>query len=113
MVEHAANLRVRRLSDNTELRATANRRTTELLQERGLIGVAKPGGVLDPTVWCLTSRHRERLLMTPEEREAMECRFIEINRRLGILAPLEASDGASPELDARNWKPYTRNAISS
>jgi hypothetical protein len=45
---------LRRLKDNTEVRATANRRTIEGLQERGLIAVAKRGGVVNPTVWRLT-----------------------------------------------------------
>ena len=39
-------------------------------------------------------------MMTLEEREAMERRLIEINRRLGFLAPLEISDEPPPELDA-------------
>lgn len=47
---------LRRLKDNTELRATANRRTIDTLQARGLIAVAKPGTVLNPTVWRLTSK---------------------------------------------------------
>jgi hypothetical protein len=47
---------LRRLKDNTEVRATANRRTIEALQERGLIALAKAGGVLNPTVWRLTSK---------------------------------------------------------
>jgi hypothetical protein len=47
---------LRRMKDNTELRATANRSTIEALQERGLIAVAKDGGVLNPTVWRLTSK---------------------------------------------------------
>ena len=38
--------------------------------------------------------------MTPEEREAMERRLIQINRRLGVLAPLKISDESPPELDA-------------
>ena len=38
--------------------------------------------------------------MTPEEREVMELRVIEINRRLSILAPLEINDEMPPELDA-------------
>ena len=38
--------------------------------------------------------------MRPEEREAMERRLIEINRRLDILAPLEISNESPPELDA-------------
>lgn len=37
--------------------------------------------------------------LTPEEREAMERRLIEINRRLG-LSPHEVSDEPPPELDA-------------
>lgn len=47
---------LRRLKDNTEVRATANRRTIEGLQQRGLIAVAKAGGVLNPTVWRLTAK---------------------------------------------------------
>ena len=47
---------LRRLKDKTEVRATANRRTIEALQERGLISVAKSGGVFNPTVWRLTSK---------------------------------------------------------
>lgn len=42
---------LRRLQDNAEVRAAANRRTIEALQEHGLIAVAKPGTVLTPTVW--------------------------------------------------------------
>jgi hypothetical protein len=43
---------LRRLKDNTELRAASvNRRTIEQLQKRGLISVAKSGGVVKPTVW--------------------------------------------------------------
>ena len=38
--------------------------------------------------------------MTPEERESMERRLIEINRRLGNLAPVEISNESPPELDA-------------
>lgn len=45
-----------RLEDNAELRATANRRTIEALQERRLIVVAKAGSVLNPIVWRLTSK---------------------------------------------------------
>jgi hypothetical protein len=47
---------LRRLKDNTEIRATANRRTIETLKQRGLIAVAKGGGVLNPTVWRLISK---------------------------------------------------------
>lgn len=47
---------LRRLKDNAESRAAANRRTVEALQQRGLIAVAKAGGVLNPTVWRLTSK---------------------------------------------------------
>jgi hypothetical protein len=47
---------LRRLKDNTEVRATANRRTIETLQQRGLITVAKAGAVFNPTVWRLTSK---------------------------------------------------------
>lgn len=45
---------LRRLKDGTEVRATANRRTIESLQQSGFIAVAKAGGVLSPTVWRLT-----------------------------------------------------------
>jgi hypothetical protein len=44
---------LRRLKDNTEVRATANRGTIEALQKNGLIAVAKEGGVVNPTVWRL------------------------------------------------------------
>ena len=37
--------------------------------------------------------------MTPEERDVMERRLVEINRRLGFLEPLEVSDESPPELD--------------
>ena len=47
---------LRRLKDNTELRATADRGTIEALQQRGLIAIAKTGSVLKPTVWRLTSK---------------------------------------------------------
>lgn len=47
---------LRRMKDNTELRATANRSTIEALEERGLIAVAKDGTVFNPTVWRLTSK---------------------------------------------------------
>ena len=46
---------LRRLKDNTELRATANRSTIEALEKSGLIAVAKDGGVVSPTVWRLTA----------------------------------------------------------
>ena len=46
----------RNLKDNTEARATANGRTIETLQQRGLIAVAKAGSVLNPTLWRLTSK---------------------------------------------------------
>jgi hypothetical protein len=45
---------LRRLKDNTEVRATANRSTIETLHERGLIEVAEAGSVLKPTVWRLS-----------------------------------------------------------
>lgn len=38
--------------------------------------------------------------MTPEERNAMERPLVEINRRLGVLAPVEITDEAPPELAA-------------
>ena len=44
---------LRRLKDNTEVRATANRGTIEALEKNGLIAVAKEGGVVNPTVWHL------------------------------------------------------------
>jgi hypothetical protein len=47
---------LRRLKHNTELRATVNRSTIEALKERLLIAVAKEGGVINPTVWRLTSK---------------------------------------------------------
>jgi hypothetical protein len=47
---------LRNLKDNSEVRATANRGTIEALQKRGLIAVAKDGGVVNPTVWRLTSK---------------------------------------------------------
>jgi hypothetical protein len=47
---------LRKQKDNTEVRADANRGTIEALQKSGLIGVAKDGRVLNPTVWRLTKR---------------------------------------------------------
>lgn len=47
---------LRRLKDNTELRANANRSTIEALQKAGLIAVAKEGGVVHPTVWRLAGK---------------------------------------------------------
>src|SRR5579872_2909057 len=47
---------LRRLKDNTELRATANRSTIEALEKSGLIAVATKGGVVKPTVWRLTGK---------------------------------------------------------
>lgn len=47
---------LRRLKVDAEVCATANRRTTETLQQRGLIAVAKAGAVFNPTVWRLTSK---------------------------------------------------------
>ena len=47
---------LRRLEDNTEVRATANRSTIEALQRRGLIAVARMGTVVNPTVWQLTPK---------------------------------------------------------
>ena len=44
---------LRNLKENTEVRATANRGTIESLQRRGLIAVAKTGGVFKPTLWRL------------------------------------------------------------
>jgi len=37
--------------------------------------------------------------MSTEQREATERRLIEINRRLGMVNPLETSDESPPELD--------------
>jgi hypothetical protein len=50
------NVILRRLKDNTEVRATANRSTIEALQKDGLITVAKEGRVVNPTVWRLTPK---------------------------------------------------------
>ena len=48
---------LRRLKDNTELRAASvNRRTIEELQKRGLISVAKSGVVVKPTVWRVAAK---------------------------------------------------------
>jgi len=47
---------LRNTKDNTEVRASANRGTIEALQSRGLIAVAKEGGVVNPTTWRLTSK---------------------------------------------------------
>jgi hypothetical protein len=47
---------LRRLKDNAELRAIANRSTIEALQKSGLITVAKEGGVVRATVWRLTPK---------------------------------------------------------
>lgn len=47
---------LRRLRDNIEVRATANRGTIEALEKNGLISVAKSGSVLKPTVWRLTPK---------------------------------------------------------
>jgi hypothetical protein len=47
---------LRRLKDNAELRATADRSTIEALEKSGLIAVATKGGVVKPTVWRLTGK---------------------------------------------------------
>jgi hypothetical protein len=47
---------LRRLKDNTEVRATANRSTIEALHKDSLIAVAKEGSVVNPTVWRLTAK---------------------------------------------------------
>ncbi len=58
---------LRRLKDNTEVRATANRSTIEALQKDGLIVVAKEGNVVNPTVWRLTSKANALQLSEPHE----------------------------------------------
>lgn len=50
---------LRRLKDNTEVRAAANRSTIEALEKSGQITVAKEGGVVNPTVWRLTGTQPE------------------------------------------------------
>src|ERR1051325_6860509 len=47
---------LRRLRDNTEVHATANRSTIEALQKAGLIAVAEEGEVVHPTVWRLADK---------------------------------------------------------
>jgi hypothetical protein len=56
---------LRRLKDNTEVRATANRSTIEALHKDGLITIAKEGSVVKPTVWRLTSKASALNLMEP------------------------------------------------
>jgi hypothetical protein len=58
---------LRRLKDNSEVRATANRSTIEALYKGGLIAVAKEGGVVNPTVWRLTSNANALKLSEPRE----------------------------------------------
>lgn len=58
---------LRRLKDNNEVRATANRSTIEALHEGGLIAVAKEGSVVNPTVWRLTSKANSLNLSDPHE----------------------------------------------
>ena len=58
---------LRRLKDNTETRATANRSTIEALHKGGLIAVAKEGSVVNPTVWRLTSKANALKLSEPHE----------------------------------------------
>jgi hypothetical protein len=47
---------LRRLRDNTEVHAMANRSTIEALQKAGLIAVAEEGEVVHPTVWRLADK---------------------------------------------------------
>jgi hypothetical protein len=49
---------LRNVEDKTEVRADANRRTIEALQQRGLIEVAKAGSVIEPTTWRLALKRR-------------------------------------------------------
>lgn len=56
---------LRRLKDNTELRADANRSTIEALHNAGLIAVAKEGEVVNPTVWRLTPKANALKLTEP------------------------------------------------
>jgi hypothetical protein len=56
---------LRRLKDNTELRAHANRSTIEALHKAGLIAVAKEGEVVNPTVWRVTSKANTLQLSEP------------------------------------------------
>jgi hypothetical protein len=58
---------LRRLKDNSEVRATANRSTIEALHKGGLIAVAKEGSVVNPTVWRLTSKANALKLSEPHE----------------------------------------------
>ena len=51
---------LRNLEDNAEVRANVNRGTIEALQRRGLIAVAKEGGVMKPTIWRLASKAEVR-----------------------------------------------------
>lgn len=56
---------LRRMKDNTELRADANRSTIEALHQAGLIVVAKEGGVVNPTVWRVTPQAKTLELSEP------------------------------------------------
>lgn len=56
---------LRRLKDNTELRADANRSTIEALHKAGLIAVAREGEVVNPTVWGLTPKATALKLTEP------------------------------------------------
>ena len=58
---------LRRLKDNTETRATANRSTIEALHKDDLIAVAKEGSVVRPTVWRLTAKANALKLGGPHE----------------------------------------------
>jgi len=58
---------LRRLKDNSEVRATANRSTIEALHKGGLIAVVKEGSVVYPTVWRLTSKANALKLSEPHE----------------------------------------------
>ena len=56
---------LRRVKDNTEVRADANRSTIEALEKAGLIAVAKKGGVMNPTVWRVTTKASTLKLTEP------------------------------------------------
>lgn len=57
---------LRRLKDNSEVRATANRSTIEALHKGGFIAIAKEGSVVNPTVWRLTSKANAQKLSEPQ-----------------------------------------------
>jgi len=56
---------LRRLKDNTEVRAIANRSTIEALEKGGLITMTKSGGAVNPTVWRLTQKGNALKLTEP------------------------------------------------